>query len=123
MKIYIAAPWKCREQARAAADFLKANGHVITSRWLIEHGDTSDPRALQTEALADMEDVRHCETLILLNLMPSRGKETELGLAYAWGKYLIGVGEKTSGGTSNVFYHIPSMHWVPQLEDVLELLQ
>lgn len=124
MRIYIAAPWKCREQARAAAEFLEANGHQVVSRWLKEHGDAQTHEALQVEALADETDVYNCQAFVLLNLEASRGKETELGMARAWGRYLIGVGDPNCPGQpGNVFYHLPYIHWVPQLEDTLALLQ
>lgn len=124
MKIYVAAPWSCKEQAQAAAAFLEAQGHQVVSRWMNEHGDAQTHEQFQKEAYADEEDVYDCEVLILLNLEPSRGKETELGMARAWGKYLIGVGDRNCPGVpGNVFYHWSFMHWVPDLESALALLQ
>lgn len=119
MKIYIAAPWKHKEEARNVAAFLEDQGHVIVSRWLTQHEDTTDPQKLQDEAIHDLEDVQACQVFILLNLCASEGKATELGMAYILNKPIILVGPKTG----NIFYNLPGIYALTDIEDLTATLQ
>lgn len=118
MKLYIAAPWVHRLQARHTADWFAARGYTITSRWLREHEASDDPTVLQREALADVKDVRTCDAFILLNTTRSDGKATELGMAYILGKPIVVVGERPG----NVFHYLPEVQFANMLDDVLSLL-
>lgn len=117
-KVYVAAPWVHKTQAKEAAAFLESWGYVITSRWLHFHEDTDVPTELTREALNDVEDVIACDVLVLLNLCKSDGKATELGMAYAWKKPIIVVGNRHG----NVFYNLPDITVVPSLKEVPRFL-
>jgi hypothetical protein len=77
------APWKHRQAACAAADQIAAAGHIITSRWLRGHDDTTDPVRLRQEAEHDWDDVHIADVAVLLNIEPSEGKAVEQGIALA----------------------------------------
>jgi hypothetical protein len=117
--IYVAAPWKRREAAREVADYLTARGFTIISRWLREHGDSTNHAELQHEALNDLEDLRRCDAILLLNLERSGGKECEFGMAYVLGLKTIVVG-KPEG---NVFYHLPGVIVVDTIEQAIPYLK
>ena len=118
MRLYVAAPWVHREQAKNAAVFLEDAGHHVQARWLYQHEDTTDPIRLRQEALHDEQEVHDCEAFILLNLCKSDGKATELGMAHVLKKPIIVVG----GADGNVFYYLPNIHHAASLEEVLTLL-
>lgn len=117
MIVYVAAPWAHRIEACAAADQLTAAGHVVTSRWLRGHADTTDPARLRQEAENDWDDVNACQILVLLNMEKSEGKAVEQGIALANNKRIIAVGEP-----SNVFHHLFQYEWVPTLQDAIKSL-
>lgn len=110
---YVAAPWGHRLHAKQAKEQLEAAGFVVTSSWIEKHadkpGDSSgldfDPILLKEEATEDAQDVHKADIFILLNTQ-KRGEETsgkavECGMAMAWGKPVILVGEPT-----NIFHFL-----------------
>jgi hypothetical protein len=117
VKIYVAAPWKRKADARVAADTLELAGHVVTSRWIDYHGDTDDPEELASEAINDMEDIDEADVFLLLNLEPSEGKAVETGIALVEGLEVIGVGQP-----SNVFHYLPDILWVDTLAEAIDVL-
>lgn len=110
MKVYLAAPWKNRPEAQAAAAYLESKGHIITKRWW-EHADVrdindpnqtdEDRQELVQQAVEDVEGVANCDVFILLNIQYSEGKTVETGLALAYGKPIIVVGKNT-----NLFHYL-----------------
>ena len=124
LKIYLAAPWTDKIIAQNAAEKFREAGFEITSQWLTSE-DTDDPEALKAHALRDISDLLSSNMLVLLNTQ-ERGYETsgqavETGIAIAWLKPIIMVGDPT-----NVFHYlnIPKVatveeaieearHWVP----------
>jgi hypothetical protein len=117
MKVYIAAPWKRKAEARVAADRLRDAGYTITSRWIDVHGDTTDPEQLEIEAGNDLEDIEAADYFVLLNLEPSEGKAVETGIALIEDIPIIGVGKP-----SNVFHYLPEIVWVDTLTDAIDAL-
>ncbi len=113
-KIYVAAPWKHKETAKLAANHLIAQGYNVVSRWLWQHDDTTDPAKLREEAIHDMEDVEACDIFVILNLCPSQGKATELGMAYILEKPIFLVGPRSG----NIFYHLPAIMQVEHYTDL-----
>ena len=114
VKVYIAAPWESKEAAKAArAKFIEA-GFIVTSRWLdVEIAPNATEAELiiqkQEEAQHDVQDVFDADSLVLLNISKSEGKAVEMGLAIAWKRPVIIVGEPT-----NIFHHLP----IPKVKDV-----
>ena len=117
MRIYVAAPWTCREEAAKAATHLRNAGFIITSRWHDEHTDTIDPRTLRDEALADLHDLGCAQGLLLLNLAYSEGKCVEMGYALHAGLRIVIVGQR-----SNLFHYHPRVRRVPSLDAAIEAL-
>ncbi len=122
MRVYVAAPWVRKADARAAADKLRARGFEVTSHWLDVEERTDDPTGmnrslerLQQEAKQDIYDVMTAEVLIVLNLEKSEGKAVETGIALAHGKQVFSVGPR-----SNIFQTLG--HEVSSLEEVMDYL-
>lgn len=118
MRIYIAAPWVRRREARLASEIVEAAGHQVVSRWLTVHGGNDDPAVLAREAQNDIDDVRAVEALILLNYQKSEGKAVETGIALALAMPIIVVGKPT-----NIFHHLPDVVLVDTLDEALEFLR
>jgi nucleoside 2-deoxyribosyltransferase len=125
MKIYLAAPWIHKEQARAAAEQIEAAGHTITKRWW-EHrevpgyltADTTHDDELVQQAVEDVEGVFNADAFVVLTTAPSEGKSVETGLALAWGMPIIVVGQKT-----NLFHYLLNEALVVEtIEAAIELL-
>lgn len=117
-KIYVAAPWVKREEAKKFRDQLVDRGFEVTSRWLDQHGDSKDPLVLRHEAQHDWADVEAADVLVVLNLCKSEGKATEQGLALQLGKHIIGVGKPMN----NVFHYLPQYVWVDDIVGVVNHL-
>ena len=124
-KIYLACPWARKDLAAEGKLTLEAAGFVVTSRWITDHADKPadqsgldfDATMLKTEAMHDVEDIYNCDIMVLLNTQ-KRGEETsgkavETGIAMAWLKPVIVVGERT-----NVFHYLD----MPLLETIEEAI-
>ena len=112
MRIYLAAPWTRRVEARRVRDELEAAGHTVNSRWLDLHGGGGE-HVLATEAQNDIDDLIACDVLVLLNLEKSEGKAVETGFALA-----LDIPIYVIGGHSNVFHYHPRVKHVV-LDDLL----
>ena len=119
MKVYIAAPWKYREQAKIAALKFTLAGHKILEPWW-EHRDVNGQPGFEAElcaqAVRDMYGVRDADWFVLLNLAYSEGKSVELGMALAWRVPVIAVGEPSL----NIFHYLPQVKWVGSVEGALK---
>ena len=100
MRLYIAAPWKYRDQARVAGEQATQRGHVITEKWW-DHEDITenstllpqDRKEMAKQAQADWDGVSSADAFIFLNLAYSEGKCVELGLALVNMLPIFAVGE------------------------------
>jgi hypothetical protein len=124
LKIYVAAPWVCKDAARFAQEACEAAGHTTTSRWIDYHsnatpGVRSDFQELQEQALQDADDIFNADVFLILNLDKSEGKATELGLAYMWRKRILLVGKRTV----NIFYHLPGIYQFDHVVSALASLK
>lgn len=100
MRVYVAAPWTRKEDARAAAELLEREGLEITEKWW-DHSETTDPVELEDQAVKDVDGVERSDVLLLLNLEKSEGKAVETGIALGRRIPVLMVGEK-----SNVFHNL-----------------
>lgn len=119
---YLAAPFNCRQMARDARKLLESSAKLsCTSRWIDSHleGEAHPPNVLRQEALADLEDIRNAQWVIILNTGPSTsgGMHLETGYALGLKKCLIVVGPRTS-----VFHYLPTLMVVPTVSDVLQFV-
>ena len=122
MKVYIAAPWVRREEAKAVGERLVAAGHEVTSRWFTHVGDPNDstgvamdPQEVRRQAIEDIADVYRADALVVLNLEKSEGKAVETGLALSQGLPIISVGKR-----SNIFQSLA--YEVESVDEALEML-
>lgn len=120
MKIYVAAPWKNKDDARKVAEQLTAAGLGVRSRW-----HDTDFRAdiyeapediMKSEALKDLADIGDSDTMLYLNMGMSEGKATELGMALIRAIPIYVVG----GKQNNVFLHLPQVNHVASVEEFIK---
>lgn len=99
LRIYVAAPWDFRQEARALRDQLISSGYYVTSRWL----DIDETKTTQEEeSWNDIHDVHLSEAMVVLNLKVSEGKAVEQGIAMEMQIPIIVVSDH---GPQNVFQH------------------
>jgi hypothetical protein len=119
--IYLAAPWKRREEAKLARDKFVAAGFKVNGEWLdveVElqaDGYTSSPDVMRREAMRDVKNVLNSQIVVVLNLELSEGKAVETGIAIAACKGIIIVGERL-----NVFQYL-DMPRVDTVDEAIEL--
>lgn len=128
MKVYVAAPWAQKDYAKQVRDQLVAAGIECTSRWVDfkestpGNGMSEHPNTMIQEAQNDFDDVKRADGLLLLNMQPrgseTSGKAVETGLALAWGKRVVMVGEPT-----NVFHHLSEIWWVDSVNEAINLFK
>jgi nucleoside 2-deoxyribosyltransferase len=105
MKVYIAAPWVRREDAKAFGEVITAAGFTVTSHWFHHQGDSTDSTGaamiqeeVRRQAREDIFDVCSSDAVVVLNLEKSEGKAVETGIALNNGIPVISVGKR-----SNIF--------------------
>jgi hypothetical protein len=131
-RVYLAARYGRREEVLAHAVELAADGHHVTSRWLLgdqlwdaatqaaavaleERGET--PPEAARFAIEDWADLRAADVVILFAEPPGStsgtrgGRHVEFGMAYALGKRCHVV-----GGRENVFHLLPGVEHHPTWE-------
>lgn len=129
MKIYVAAPWAAKDDARRAAELVLTAGHEVVSSWIDEedrdygpvgyYGDT-DHRGtphgtdLAERAVQDLDDLQKAEVFLLLNTQKSEGKTVETGVAIWEGMPILAVGKPT-----NVFHYLDTITWFDTVEDAI----
>lgn len=120
INVYLAAPWKHRDQAREAKKAFEEAGFTVTANW-IDGQESWDYDALgreeyenrvQKQAIEDVENIIDSDIFVILNLDFSDGKATELGFAYGLQLPVILVGDRTR----NIFYHLPGIIKVDTIE-------
>lgn len=124
MRVYIAAPWKHKDDAREASLTFEAAGHTITEKWW-NHEDVgpmpysdASKKELSRQALKDICGVADAHRFIFMNLAYSEGKCVELGWAISAGIPIVAVGEPGM----NAFHYLDVIKWVPTLEDAVNAL-
>ncbi len=119
MKIYIASLYSRREEMVGYSDFLKDQGHEMTSRW-VYGGEEGMSRAVAAEM--DVYDVMAADcclsfTLPLGTMYKGGGRHTELGIALALRKLCLIVGER-----EQIFHHLPVIEQHDTLKSAAESL-
>lgn len=121
MKIYIAASLPRYKDAHNLSQKLKQHGHEIVSIWHKNDkilGDTKADYHSGTKAARDMHGVKNCELFIeLVGDNKSRGgRHCELGLALAWDKQIILIGDVDDC----IFTHLPILTHIQTIEQFLK---
>jgi nucleoside 2-deoxyribosyltransferase len=118
-KVYVAAPFKCKDEAKKALTAITEAGFGVTARWIYEHPEQNkgDYSTFRKEAQDDLMDITRSDVLVLLNLTLSEGKAFEAGFAIAMGIPVVVVGEISP--TSNVFYYLDTITKCATLNDAI----
>ena len=127
MKIYVATKFEEGPFARKVMESLETAGHTITHDWTVEvQGEVSTLVGEEREkflvkcAQSDLDGVRHCDVLLLLNHAYGKGMFTELGFAIALMKTVVIVRPKVA---NNIFFHLPGCHMVETVGEGIDLIQ
>lgn len=132
MKIYLAARYSRNPEMREHRDALEAAGHVVTSRWIDQHGgeleESFTPERLDRDpdfcgrfALVDVEDLEGADMVVSFTGNGGGGKggrHVEFGLAAALKKRLVLIGPR-----ENVFHCLPQVMVVRDVAALIRLLQ
>lgn len=114
--LYLAAHYARNAEMRQYRDTLHAIGYVVTSRWIDQHGGAltealgenelnNDPRIGLPYAIKDIEDIQAADTMVSFTNGKGRGgRHVEFGIAWAYGKRLIIVGNR-----EHVFHCVPEV--------------
>ena len=114
LRVYIAAPYPCRDYAERVMHLLEGHGVDVTSHWLKTPGGLTDGYARE-----DLADVARADLLLALNPKDWAGRGTggrhiEFGYALALGKPIILVGER-----SNVFHYLDTVNVIPDVAEAI----
>lgn len=123
-RIYVAAPWIARAEARDLATTLEAYGYTITQPWWQFEGDETGctPEFLRKCGEADIRGVRTADALVLINSFKSEGKAVEQGLALAYGIPIIAIGAR-GAYSNNVFHYTLPYIWVRDSREAIQKLK
>lgn len=104
MRVFIASSWHDRDDIKEKADKLRTLGMDVSSSWHDGHendrhfigGATSSADKAWNDHLAhmDMNDLRRCEMFIYIPAKGRIGHHTELGMAIAWDKDIVLIGQR-----------------------------
>ena len=123
MRVYLAARYRRREELQRRAEELSALGHHVTARWI--HGSHGVSGGLDDPLWAkfareDYDDVASADAVVCF-LEPggggSGGRHVEFGMALAWGKRTIVVGEP-----EHLFHTLPSVEAYSTWAEALDAL-
>lgn len=131
MEIFLASRYSRFPEMQEAAELLKLDGHVITSRWHEGNHQIADEvqgeeRQQEAERFAkeDAEDLFRAKTIVIFAEAPrtaSRGgKHVEFGMALAWNLRIFVVGDKIA--RENVYYWLPNITYVRDVEELRSIL-
>jgi hypothetical protein len=124
--LYLAGGVRRRDEIRAHARTLMANGHDITSRWLKEEGDTNLTATdtplpiLRAHAVRDVQDILMAEGFVMFGNPEGRtsrgcGRHWETGYAWSQNRPIWIVGR-----IENVFHTLPGIEIVQDMDELLE---
>jgi len=118
-KVYIAAPFTRREEARQLRDALVNLGLTVTSSWLDTTTENYDAplEVLQNEAWYDKEDIEAADYVVVL-VYPGEGcgMHFEAGYAHHAGIHLVVIGDRSKG----IFYLLDDHTYYPSITAYLE---
>jgi hypothetical protein len=124
MRLYVAAPFVERAEAKRIKAALQAAGHKVTSRWIDDHPGTSNAEWIddaakgRQEAKEDIQDIQAAQGFVLLNNYEhSTGRAIETGYALSEGMPIYILGRPTSG-----FHHLLPVRCFDTLDALLEAL-
>lgn len=103
IRVYVAAPFVCKAEAKLVRSELQSHGFDVTSRWIDNHHATEVQAddLMNLEANVDLEDICASDALVLVHYpdiakLGSGGKHFETGYAVALGIPVFVLGKPTS---------------------------
>ena len=124
MRVYLAARYRRRPELQRRAEEFSALGHHVTSRWIRGSHNVSgglDDPLWAKFAQEDFEDVAAARPMgSSASWSPAAvaGRHVEFGIALAWGKRTIVVGEP-----EHLFHTLPSVEAYPTWPQALNALR
>ncbi|MDR1191799.1 MAG: hypothetical protein LBK60_09100 [Verrucomicrobiales bacterium] len=125
LKVYVAGPYSRKTELKQHAERLRAEGHVITASWLyrpeVDDGGFGDEQKTLAAA-EDFVDIKRADAVLNFTEPPGTvnrrgGRHVELGLALAWGKAVVCVGE-----CEHVFHYLSQIVWCGNVEAAASVL-
>lgn len=121
--IYLAAPYRRRNELRDIAEELQSFGVRVTSRWLLEDFSLNVqlgelPEKVNTDiATMDLTDILAADGMLFFaedanNQPPRGGRHVEFGYALAEGLQMYVIGDK-----ENIFHYLPNVHHFATFND------
>ena len=114
-KVYVAGSYADRENIRKMIELLEFNRFEITENWTWHESVEEEKK--EEYAKRDFRGVAQCDVFILV-IPPkaSPGKYTELGMALAWNKFIIAIGNP---GDSLFHTLIPDENFALHIHDAI----
>jgi hypothetical protein len=129
LRIYLAAPWQHKTEAKQVAQQFRDAGFDISSRWHDKHHEGADgdkdTALLAQEASDDLFDLLNSDGMVILQLVKSEGKAFEQGFLIAASQY-TGLNNKlivvsADGTRGNVFQYLEDVYdLVPTVEAAID---
>jgi len=119
MKIYIAASYTRIKEAKFLGEELEQKDFEVISNWHQDHNNPIDADYLSgSRAIRDQYAIESCDLFVeLIGDENSRGgRHCELGMALAWNKKIILIGEPDGC----IFQNLP---WLPRMKNTEEFLK
>jgi hypothetical protein len=124
MKVYVATKFEQATYAKKTMEALESAGHTITHDWTGENSDGMEDDVLKQYlvrcANSDLNGVKDCDVLLLLNHQHGKGMFTELGMAIAFDKKVVVV---DAWKAHNIFFSLPHCTTVQTVGEAIELIQ
>lgn len=129
-EIYLAATFSRAEEMREYREQLAKEGHSVRARWIDSHEKMfgvmkseevmRHPEKARQSAQEDIADILTCDIVILFTDMPSTtgGRHTEFGMALAFGKKIVIVGQR-----ENIFQAAKGISQYNTWEDMIKMVR
>lgn len=127
MKVYVAAKWERKDDARACFAELRRFGHVITHDWTAEDDAGMTPGPEHDSYLAkcadlDVQGVCRADALIVLHHDALAGGLVEMGMALAFQDRPVIVVGAAGAARQPIFYRLPRVAHVATMEEAVVML-
>lgn len=127
MKVYVAAKFENKEEARAAQALLREAGHTITHDWTGEDATGITGAALReyltTAAAGDVRGVLDADAILLIHDDRGQGLYIEFGMALACvSGPIVVVRGLSNAARIPIFYYLPGIHHVETIEEAVALI-
>lgn len=118
MKVYIAASYTRYEEAKKLGEKLEEKEFEVISNWHSIDRPTKPDYNSATQAIRDIFEVEHCDLFIELigDKGSQGGRHCELGMALAWNKKVLLIGEIDGC----IFENLP---WLPRMKNIEQFLR